>query len=82
MAIFMCSDWLPYLLGISLDVHCFGMRFKMASCFATVFKDEILSVNEEAAPTNTKEETKIWLVGVYWSLEKNFSLNLQQNHKK
>ena len=25
---------------------------------------------------------KIWLVGVYWSLEKNFSLNLQQNHKK
>ena len=62
MAIFMRSDWLPYLLGISLDVHCFGMRFKMASCFATVFRDEILSVNEEAAPTNTKEETTFSLL--------------------
>ena len=30
----------------------------MASCFTTVFKDEILVVNEAAAPTNTKEETK------------------------
>ena len=30
----------------------------MASFFATVFKDEILAVNEAAAPTNTKEETK------------------------
>ena len=34
----------------------------MASLFATVFKDEILSVNEEAAPTNTKEETKFGLL--------------------
>ena len=62
MAIFMHSDWLPYLLGISLDVHCFGTGFKMASLFATVFKDEILSVNEEVAPTNTKEETKFGLL--------------------
>ena len=61
MAIFMRSDWLPYLLRISLDIHCFGTGFKMASCFATVFKDEILTVNEAAAPTNTKEETKIGL---------------------
>jgi len=35
----------------------------MASRFVTVSKDEILVVNEAAAPTNTK---KIWLVGVYW----------------
>ena len=62
MAIFMHSDWIPYLLGISLDVHCFGTGFKMASLFATVFKDEILSVNEEVAPTNTKEETKFGLL--------------------
>ena len=34
----------------------------MASLFATVFKDEILSVNEEAAPTNTKEETTFSLL--------------------
>ena len=30
----------------------------MASCFATIPKDEILAVNEAAAPTNTKKETK------------------------
>ena len=30
----------------------------MASCFATLSKDEILAVNEAAAPTSTKEETK------------------------
>ena len=34
----------------------------MASCFVTVFKDEILAVNEAAAPTNTKEETKFALL--------------------
>ena len=35
----------------------------MASCFATVSKDKILAVNlnEAAAPTNTKEETKFGL---------------------
>ena len=30
----------------------------MASRFATVSKDEILAVNEAAAQTNTKKETK------------------------
>ena len=30
----------------------------MASRFATVSKDEILAVNEAAAPTNTKKEKK------------------------
>ena len=54
----------------------------MASRFATVSKDEILAVNEAATPTNTKNRDKIWLVGVYWSVEKNFLLNLQQNHKQ
>ena len=54
----------------------------MASRFATVSKDEILAVNEAAAPTNTKKRYKIWLVGVYWSVEKKFLLNLQQNHKQ
>ena len=33
----------------------------MASRFATVSKDEILAVNEAAAPTNTKKETKFGL---------------------
>ena len=33
----------------------------MASCFATVSKDEILAVKEAAAPTNTKKETKFGL---------------------
>ena len=33
----------------------------MASRFATVSKDEILSVKETAAPTNTKKETKFGL---------------------
>jgi len=33
----------------------------MASRFATVSKDEILTVNEAAAPTNPKKETKFGL---------------------
>ena len=69
MAIFVRSDWLPYL-RISLDIHCLGMGFKMASRFATVSKDKILAENEAAAPTNTKKRDKIWLVAVYWSVEK------------
>ena len=44
-----------------MDIHCFGTRFKMASRFATVSKDEILAVNEAAAPANTKKETKFGL---------------------
>ena len=31
----------------------------MASRFATVSKDEILAVNETAAPTNTKKQTNL-----------------------
>ena len=34
----------------------------MASRFATVSKDDILGVNEAAAPTNTKKETKFGLL--------------------
>ena len=34
----------------------------MASRFATVSKNEILAVNEAAAPTNTKKEKKIGLL--------------------
>ena len=33
----------------------------MASCFKTVSKDEILELNEAAAPTNTKSGTKFGL---------------------
>ena len=33
----------------------------MASRFATISKDEILAVNEIAAPTNTKKQTKLGL---------------------
>ena len=44
-----------------LDIHCFGKGFKMASRFATFSKDEILAINEAAAPTNTKKETKFGL---------------------
>ena len=33
----------------------------MASCFATVSKDEILVVTEAAVPKNTKKETKFGL---------------------
>ena len=34
----------------------------MASCFMTVSKDEILAINEGAAPTNTEKETKFRLL--------------------
>ena len=50
----------------------------MAPRFATVSKDEILAVNEAAATNNYQERDKIWLVRVYWSVEKIFLLNLQQ----
>ena len=41
----------------------------MASRFATVSKDEILAVNEAAAPKNTKKEKKF---GLSVFTEKNF----------
>ena len=33
----------------------------MASCFATVLKEEILAVNKAAVPKSTKKETKFGL---------------------
>ena len=33
----------------------------MASRFATISKDEVLALNEAAAPTNNKKETKFGL---------------------
>ena len=54
----------------------------MASRFATVSKDEILALDEEAAPTNTKKETKFGLLVFTGRQNKIFSLNLQQSHKK
>ena len=53
----------------------------MASHFATVSKDEILAENEAAAPTNTKKRDKIWLVAVYWSVEKTFKGNLHSYYR-
>ena len=54
----------------------------MASRFATISKDEILAVNETAAPTNTKNRQnwacRCLLVDRIFF----FLLNLQQNHKK
>ena len=44
----------------------------MASHFATVSKDEILAVNEAAAPTNTKKETKFGFSAFTGGYEKNF----------
>ena len=35
----------------------------MAARFATVSEDEILAVNESAASTNTKKETKLVFTG-------------------
>ena len=52
----------------------------MASRFPIVSKDELLAVNEAAAPTNTKKETKFGLLA-FRSVEKISLLNLQQNHK-
>ena len=53
--------WLAPVLGLSSDIRCFGKGFKMAFRFVTVSKDEILPVNEAAAPKNTKKETKFGL---------------------
>ena len=54
----------------------------MASRFPIVSKDELLAVNEAAAPTNTKKETKFGLSVFTGRKKKIFLLNLQQNHKK
>ena len=43
----------------------------MGSRFAIVSKNEILAVNEAAAPTNTKKETKFGSLA-FRSVEKNF----------
>ena len=54
----------------------------MASRFAAISKDEILTLNETATPTTSKKETKFGLsVFTGWQ-KKMFLLNLQQNHKK
>ena len=45
----------------------------MAFRFATVLKDEILAVNEAAAPKNTKKETKFGLSAFTGLQEKKMS---------
>ena len=54
----------------------------MAPRLTTVSKDEILAVNEAAAINKYQERDKIWLVCVYWSVEKNFLTEFATNHKK
>ena len=56
-----------------------GQELKRASRFMTVLKGEILAVNEAAAPTNTKKETKFGLSLITGLYKKIFSLNLQQH---
>ena len=51
----------------------------MASRFPIVSKDELLAVNEAAAPTNTKKETKFGLSLITGLYKKIFSLNLQHH---
>ena len=52
----------------------------MASRFAIVSKDKIFAINEAAAPTNTKKETKFGLSAFTGRWKKNFLLNLLQIH--
>ena len=52
----------------------------MAARFTTVSKDENLAVNNAALPTNANKE-KIWLAGVYWSVENKFLTEFETNHK-
>ena len=54
----------------------------MASRFATVLKGKTLAVNEAAASTNTKKETKFGLSAFTDWQKKIFLLNMQQNYKK
>ena len=44
----------------------------MASRFAIVSKDKIFAINEAAAPTNTKKETKFGLSAFTGRVEKKF----------
>ena len=44
-----------------MDNNCFETSIKMASRFATVSEEEILAINEEAVPANTKRATKFGL---------------------
>ena len=54
----------------------------MGSRFATVSKDTILAVMKQLTQQIPRERQNLACRAVYRSVEKTFSLNLQQNHKK
>ena len=42
-----------------MDIHCFGTRFKVASRFTTVSKDELFAVTEAAAPKKPRKRQNL-----------------------
>ena len=66
---------------ISLVIHCFATRAKMASCLETFLEHEIWAISEVVVQTNTKKVTNFGLSVFTGRLKKIFILNLQQNCK-
>ena len=54
------ADWFVKL-RISCAIYLRATREKMASRFASVTSEEIVQINDEAVPENTKRETKFCL---------------------
>ena len=54
------ADWFVKL-WISCAIYLRATREKMASQFASVTSEEIIQINDEAVPKNTKRATKFGL---------------------
>ena len=68
-------------LEISLVIHCFVTRAKMASSFQTFLYLKIWAISEAVVLTNTKKVSYFGLSVSSGSLKIIFMLNLQQNCK-
>ena len=66
---------------ISLVIHCFATRAKMASHFETFLDHKIWAISEAVVLTNTKKVSYFGLSVSSGSLKIIFMLNLQQNCK-
>ena len=68
-------------LEISLVIHCFASRAKMAFCFETFLDHKIWAISEAVVLTNTKKVSYFGLSVSRGRLKIIFMLNLQQNCK-
>ena len=74
--------WLaPVTLNV-LEYSPFWDRIQNGFSFRNSFQRWNCSGKWSSCTNKYQERDKSWLVGVYWSVEKTFLLNLQQNHEQ